>query len=90
MSAIAYYILQLTILHAPGGNPVLAAAIGGDLKGKISPAIYLTAVALSFVLPVVACGLYVLVALMWLIPDRRIERILADAANHQLPRQTSE
>src|SRR5436190_15161024 len=49
MAAIAYYILQQTILHAPGGNPVLAAAIGRDLKGKLSPVIYAAAIALSFV-----------------------------------------
>jgi uncharacterized membrane protein len=82
MSAAAYYVLQLVILHAPGGNPVLAAAIGRDFKGKLSLAIYAAAVAVSFAEALVACGLYVLVALMWLIPDRRIERSLADLANH--------
>ncbi len=77
MAAIAYNILQRAILRAPGGNAVLAAAIGQDLKGKISPAIYATAVGLSFVSSWIACGLYALVALLWLIPDRRIERALA-------------
>lgn len=76
MAGLAYWILQQTILHAPGGNPVLAQAIGRDVKGKISPVIYAVAVGLSFVLPWGAIALYVLVALMWLIPDRRIERVL--------------
>jgi TMEM175 potassium channel family protein len=90
MSAIAYHILQLAILHSPGGNPVLAAAIGRDLKGRLSPAIYVTAVALSFIQPIFACGLYALVALIWLIPDRRIERALTQTADHQPHRPTSE
>ncbi len=77
MAAIAYYILQWTILSAPGGNPVLEAAIGGDLKGKLSPLAYLAAIGLSFVNQWIACGIYVVVALVWLIPDRRIERALA-------------
>jgi uncharacterized membrane protein len=77
MSAIAYWILEQTILRAPGGNAVLAAAIGRDLKGKSSMALYATAVGLSFLSPWLACAIYVLVALNWLIPDRRIERALA-------------
>ncbi|HWB53742.1 MAG TPA: TMEM175 family protein, partial [Tepidisphaeraceae bacterium] len=79
MAAIAYWILQHTILSAPHGNRVLAAAIGKDLKGKISPLIYAAAIGLSFVSQWIACGLYVLVALIWLVPDRRIERAI-DAA----------
>src|SRR5690242_7526025 len=89
MSAIAYYVLQLAILRAPGGNPMLAAAIGWNLKGKLSLAIYMAAVAVSFAQPLIACGLYVLVALIWLIPDRRIERILEDPVNHQQHRRAS-
>jgi uncharacterized membrane protein len=77
MSAVAYMILQQAILRAPGGNPVLASAIGRDLKGKLSPIIYAAAIPLSFFNQWLACGLYVLVALVWLIPDRRIERALA-------------
>ena len=77
MSAVAYWLLEQAILRVPGGNPVLAAAIGRDLKGKISPVIYLAAIGLSYVSQWIACALYVLVAIMWLIPDRRIERTLA-------------
>jgi uncharacterized membrane protein len=80
MSAIAYSILQRSILRAPGGNPVLAAAIGRDVKGKISPIVYAAAVALSYVNRWISCSLYVLVAVMWLIPDRRIEHVVASNA----------
>jgi uncharacterized membrane protein len=77
MAAIAYYILQLAILRAPGGNPLLASAIGNDLKGKLSILIYVAAICLSFVHQWISCALYVLVAVIWLIPDRRIEQALA-------------
>ena len=83
MSAIAYWMLQQSILRAPGGNPVLASALGKDLKGKISPAIYLIAIPMSFVSRWIACGLYVLVAVMWLIPDRRIEEKVIDEIEKQ-------
>jgi uncharacterized membrane protein len=76
MAAIAYYILQRTIITQQGRNSLLAAAIGKDWKGKISPLVYLAAIPLAFVSPWLASGLYVLVALMWLVPDRRIERVL--------------
>jgi len=82
LSAIAYWILQYTILRAPGGSAVLAAAIGGDFKGKISPVLYLAAIPLSYVSQWIACGIYVLVAAMWLVPDRRIERALAANSRH--------
>jgi uncharacterized membrane protein len=80
MAAIAYWLLQQCILRAPGGNPVLAAAIGRDYKGKLSPILYASAIALSFVNRWVACGIYVLVALIWLIPDPRIERTISEHA----------
>jgi uncharacterized membrane protein len=80
LSAIAYSILQRSILRAPGGNPVLAAAIGRDVKGKISPIVYAAAVALSYVNRWISCSLYVLVAVMWLVPDRRIEHVVASNA----------
>ena len=76
MAAIAYYILQRTIIAQQGKNSLLAAAIGTDWKGKLSPALYLSAVPLAFVSPWIASGLYVFVALLWLVPDRRIERVL--------------
>ncbi len=74
--ALAYGILQRTILTTPGQNPALAAAIGQDLKGKLCPCLYALAIGFAFVHPWVADVLYVAVALMWLIPDRRIERAI--------------
>jgi uncharacterized membrane protein len=73
LSAIAYAILVRALLAAPG-NELLASALGSDFKGKISMVIYVTGIALAFVRPWLACAIYVLVAAMWLIPDRRIER----------------
>ena len=83
MCAIAYFILQHAILRAPGGNPVLAKAVGRDWKGKLSLLIYVVAIALSFVNRWIACALYVLVALIWLIPDPRIERVLTNAEKNE-------
>ena len=79
MAALAYYILQSVIVAEQGRNSKLAAAIGRDLKGRASPVIYAAGIGLSFVLPWLAGALYVSVALMWLIPDRRIERLVRDA-----------
>ena len=76
MAAIAYYILQRTIIAQQGQNSILAAAVGNDRKGKFSPVCYLTAIPLAFVSPWISSGLYVFVALLWLVPDRRIERVL--------------
>ncbi len=77
MAAIAYYILQRTIIAEQGRDSLLAAAIGKDWKGKLSPVLYFIAIPLAFVSPWIASGLYVFVALLWLVPDRRIERVLA-------------
>jgi len=77
LAAISYYILQQTIIRAQGHGSALAAAVGKDLKGKISPAIYLAAIGAAFVATWLAQAMYVLVALMWLVPDRRIERYRA-------------
>jgi hypothetical protein len=68
-------------LRVPGGNSLLASAIGSDWKGKLSPIRNAAAIALSVVNPWIARGLYVLVALVWLIPDRRIERVPATDGN---------
>lgn len=73
MSAIAYWILQQTIIKSQGPDSVLKKAVGGDWKGKLSPVIYLLAIVLGCWWPQLALGLYVLVALTWFIPDRRIE-----------------
>ena len=80
-AAIAYYVLQQMIIAQQGRNSKLRAAIGRDLKGKISPLIYLAAIPLAFVNQWISDALYVFVALMWLIPDRRIESKLNDSAN---------
>ena len=81
-AAIAYYVLQQMIIAQQGRNSKLRAAIGRDLKGKISPLIYLAAIPLAFVNQWISDALYVFVALMWLIPDRRIESKLNDSESH--------
>ena len=73
LAAIAYFILQTVILAEQGPDSRLAAALGNDVKGKISPVLYLTAIPLAFVQRWSAVALYVIVALLWLVPDRRIE-----------------
>ncbi len=76
MPAIAYFLLQQAILHKQGKRSVLARALGRDLKGKLSPLFYLAAIGLAFVKPWLSIAIYVLVAIMWLVPDRRIEKAL--------------
>jgi len=76
MAAIAYYILQCTIIAHQGRDSILAAAVGRDWKGKISPVLYFIAIPLAFVSSWISNGLFVLVAALWFIPDRRIERVL--------------
>jgi uncharacterized membrane protein len=78
MAAIAYNILQLTIIAQQGGDSLLAKAVGRDWKGKVSPFCYFAAIALAYVQVWIAIGLYILVALLWLVPDRRIERVLGE------------
>jgi uncharacterized membrane protein len=78
LAAVAYYILQSVIIAGQGCDSKLAAAIGRDFKGKLSPVLYAIAVVAALFRPWISCGLYVLVALLWLIPDRRIERLLAE------------
>ena len=76
LAAVAYYILTRSLISLHGRDSVLASAVGRDFKGKISVVIYAVAIPLSFVNSWSACALYVLVAVMWLIPDRRIEKTL--------------
>jgi uncharacterized membrane protein len=78
MAGTAYYILQNAIIAHQGSGSVLAKAVGRDWKGKLSIVLYAAAIPLAFVSPWIANGLYVLVALMWLVPDRRIERVLTE------------
>jgi uncharacterized membrane protein len=73
LAAIAYTILQYTIIADQGSDSKLAVAVGKDVKGKVSAALYAIAIPLAFVQPWIAAALYVIVALMWLIPDPRIE-----------------
>ena len=81
MAAIAYWVLQRRILAGEGRDSVLRTAIGVDLKGKISPILYLIAIPSAFIHQWIAGAIYVGVALMWLVPDRRIERVLPAAGS---------
>jgi len=76
MAAIAYWILQQSIIASQGPQSLLKKAVGGDWKGKASPALYVAGIAASFWFPWLAQIVYLLVALLWLIPDKRIENTL--------------
>ena len=78
MAAMAYLILLNSILRTEGPDSVLARAVGRDKKGKLSPILYVLAIGAAFVSPAISGALYAAVALIWVIPDRRIERVLAD------------
>ncbi len=75
-AGIAYYILQTVLLRADVEGSLLATAVGRDVKGRGSPLVYSAGIGLSFVNRWVGIALYVLVALVWLVPDRRVERVL--------------
>jgi len=77
MAAIAYWILQQVIVMSQGRESLLKKAIGNDWKGKLSPVLYIVAIAAAFWSHWISQGLYVLVALVWLVPDRRIEKVPA-------------
>ena len=83
MAAIAYWILTRTILKAEGEGSILSRALGSDVKGRGSIVLYVAALFLAFLHPAIAGAIYVLVALIWLIPDRRIERALAEHENRR-------
>jgi uncharacterized membrane protein len=76
LAAIAYWLLQQAIIAAQGPESVLQRAVGSDWKGKLSPVFYLTAIPAAFWLTGLSLALYVGVALLWLVPDRRISRVL--------------
>jgi uncharacterized membrane protein len=78
MAGLAYYILQSLIIADEGASSLVKAAVGHDWKGKLSPLIYLAGIAVSWVNPWIAVAGYVFVALMWLVPDRRIERLFRE------------
>lgn len=76
MAAVAYFVLQRAIIAQQGQNSLLAEAVGKDWKGKISVVLYSMAIPLAFVNSWIPCGIFLFVALLWLVPDRRIERVL--------------
>lgn len=78
MTAIAYNILQALIVAQEGPDSKLARSIGRDIKGKLSPILYATAVGASFYKPWLAVSIYVTVAIMWFVPDRRMERVVRE------------
>src|SRR5258707_351085 len=80
-AAVAYFVLTRVLLSVHGKDSQLAKALGNDFKGKVSMGIYASGIPLAFVHPLLSCLLYILVAIMWLVPDRRIERVLTNASN---------
>jgi uncharacterized membrane protein len=76
LAAIAYYVLQLAVFRSEGDESLLRRAVGRDLKGKMSPVLYITGIGLTFVSPWLALGMFTCVALVWLVPDRRMERFI--------------
>jgi uncharacterized membrane protein len=76
MAALAYWMLQLAIIRSQGRDSLLKRAVRGDRKGKLSSLLYLIGVIAAWRAPWIAQGLYLLVALLWLVPDRRVERVL--------------
>jgi uncharacterized membrane protein len=79
-AAIAYYILQTSLLRAEGQHSRLRVALGSDVKGKVSPFLYCVGIGLAFVNRWIGLAVYVAVALIWLVPDRRVERHLTTAS----------
>jgi TMEM175 potassium channel family protein len=75
-AAIAYFILARTLIAVNGADSPIAVALGRDIKGKISPIIYIVAIVATFFYPPIALALYFAVAIMWFVPDRRIERVV--------------
>ena len=82
-SAFAYVILQRTIIRSQGAHSMLATAVGGDKKGKISPVLYAVAIPAAFVSTAISGALFAAVALIWLLPDKRIERMVAAGSEQQ-------
>ena len=76
MAAIAYYLLQKAIIRSQGSDSILKRAVGRDWKGKLSPVLYIAAIVATSFSPWISEAIFVAVALIWLIPDRRIEKVL--------------
>jgi uncharacterized membrane protein len=79
MPALAWYVMQTVIIRAQGADSLLANAIGSDRKGKLTPLLYVAGILLAGVEPLLSDALYALVALIWLVPDRRVARIVQQA-----------
>jgi len=82
LAGIAYYLLSRALVAHHGPESALAVALGSDFKGRISIVIYAIAIAVAFAAPYVSCALYASVAAMWLIPDKRFERVLMEHGGH--------
>ncbi|MGC5165226.1 TMEM175 family protein [Luteimicrobium sp. DT211] len=78
LAAVAYFLLQRALISQQGSDGPLASALGRDWKGKLSPILYLVGIAAAFWVPYVAVGVFVVAALIWLVPDRRVERFVAE------------
>jgi uncharacterized membrane protein len=78
MAAMAYWILERTIIRSQGPNSLLRRAVGRDWKGNVSPVLYVIGILAAFIAPYFAGAIYALTAIMWLVPDTRIERVLRD------------
>jgi uncharacterized membrane protein len=85
MPAIAWYVMQSVIIRAQGGHSLLAQAVGRDIKGRVSPLCYASAIGLAFVDTRISDAIYAAVALMWLIPDRRVEVTVASQRRGRSP-----
>ncbi|MEZ5293716.1 MAG: TMEM175 family protein [Vicinamibacterales bacterium] len=79
MAAIAYWVLQRTIIAAQGPESLLKRAVGGDWKGNLSPLLYVIAILVAMPMPALSLAIYAAVAVIWLVPDRRIERVIREA-----------
>ena len=76
VGGLAYYVLVRMLISAPGQPAALAEAVGRDIKGKVSPALFAVAIPIALVAPAVAMAIYVAVVLIWIVPDRRMERVI--------------
>ena len=74
LCAVAWFIMQMTVVRAEGPSSIVPTAIGRDLKGKLSPFLYIAGILVSLLSPVLGVAIYTIVAVMWLVPDRRFER----------------
>ncbi len=77
LAALGYFVLVRALIAAPGQPPELARAVGADWKGKVSPIVYAVATPIALVAPWLAVAMYVAIAVLWIVPDRRMERALA-------------